>query len=453
MEKTLALILTAVLVLTGCGGAKESSNAPALEGEAAEESIPEGTVEKAAPEGEWERTGYFENANGDMLSITWMDLDEDTGWYVGCTVGEDSYGNMLPVEDGALHGDLVPDYEEGEFVVTVTPEGDDGVMMAVEGGKEYHFVPIEIPEAALTLTINTEGLGQFRFHAEGEEPEEESYSSMQYGLEEAEKCYIEAVETDPTWKFSKWTLNGEDYSTDMNIEVVVEEDADFVAVFEFDAEAQAEGEDNAGEAYPEDAGENESGYPSGALSIKDANILLNNVPVTPSYKSIEELEEAFSLKLTDTDGNKFETESLFKDGILSDENHSARVTIWFNNQKDDPEYSLAGAEERWEEGKNDYILTVNGLKIGDCEGEGCIDVLNKLLPQIGEPDEKTEYDDFTAYYWGDYDNGRIEAEEYSENWTIEMHFADTGRMLLISGDNMDITDAEGIDEIALVVEN
>ncbi len=52
----------------------------------------------------WSRSGYFMDENGNMLSITWMDDVSDPGWYVGCLLGENSYGNILTGLESAVNG-------------------------------------------------------------------------------------------------------------------------------------------------------------------------------------------------------------------------------------------------------------------------------------------------------------------------------------------------------------
>ena len=46
-------------------------------------------------------------------------------------------------EGRTLRGDLVPSYEEGEFLVTVEMEGENGVMLTTDAGEVYHFTPYE----------------------------------------------------------------------------------------------------------------------------------------------------------------------------------------------------------------------------------------------------------------------------------------------------------------------
>ena len=66
----------------------------------------------------------------------------------------------------------------------------------------------------------------------GEESSDTTWSSFQEGLEEPASYVLTAVPGED-WFFVKWTLNGEDYSTDEQITLTVSEDADLVAVFDF----------------------------------------------------------------------------------------------------------------------------------------------------------------------------------------------------------------------------
>ncbi|MBQ3287195.1 MAG: hypothetical protein IJH45_04505 [Firmicutes bacterium] len=185
---------------------------------------------------EWTRQGYFQDENGNMLSVTWMDDVDEPGWYVGCMLGEDMYGNMLPQEGDTLHGNIVPDYEEGELIVTVSEEGDDGLLLTVEGGETYHFTPMDMPEASIIVTINVEGWGNIDYARGETAPEidpEYPYQFAQINLAEP------ATHTFVAWPvagnlFVKWTKNGKDFSTEPQITVLLDESADYVAVFEED---------------------------------------------------------------------------------------------------------------------------------------------------------------------------------------------------------------------------
>ena len=187
------------------------------------------------PAAEWPRDGYFLDENENMLSITWMDDIDEPGWYVGCMLGEDSWGGTLPLLGDALQGELSNYEEKDPLTVTVTEEAD-GILLAVEGGDAYHFTPLELPDASIFVTINTEGWGMIGYE-EGEiEPEldpEWPYQSAQINLAEAE-TYTFAAAPEAGSMFVKWTKNGEDFSTEPVITVLLDESADFVAVFEED---------------------------------------------------------------------------------------------------------------------------------------------------------------------------------------------------------------------------
>ena len=124
MKKTLCLVL-AVLMLTAlaaCGkGAKE-----------------------------WSRSGYYEDENGHMLSLTWMEMDEGTGWYAGFMYGpdaiEDSYGGMVTQQGKSLRGDLLSGGDRIAITVKITEEGEDGLLFEVGNGETCHFKPADFNE-------------------------------------------------------------------------------------------------------------------------------------------------------------------------------------------------------------------------------------------------------------------------------------------------------------------
>ena len=228
MKKLICLLMAVVMLAALCAcGAKQPSQQEA---------------------GEWTREGFFGDESGNMLSVTWMDLDDSAGWYAGLMLGDDienSYGNMLQQEGNSLHGNIVPDYEEGEMIVTITEEGEDGLSLTVEGGETYHFTPMDLEEASISVTINTDGIGQFSYIEENQESDGDAlWTSAQLSVFEPETIVLRAVATEPDWLFVKWTMNGEDYSTEEEITVDISESADFIAVFEWseDAAMDADGQ-------------------------------------------------------------------------------------------------------------------------------------------------------------------------------------------------------------------
>lgn len=60
---------------------------------------------------------------------------------------------------------------KGNINVNVSEEGEDGIMIAVEGGETYHYAPMEMPEATIMVCINTEGMGNIAY-TEGRETTE-----------------------------------------------------------------------------------------------------------------------------------------------------------------------------------------------------------------------------------------------------------------------------------------
>ncbi len=186
----------------------------------------------------WSREGYFTDEDGNLLSLTYFENDESfpDGWYVGAMLGEEMYGNTIPQEGDSLCGNIMPDYETGEFVVTVSEEGEDGVLLTVEGGETYHFKVYDVPEATIFVSVNVDGRGNIDY-AEGEElPEvdyDRPYQSSQINLAEP-AAYTFFAWPDEGSYFIKWTKDGADYSDEPQITVLLDESADYVAVFESD---------------------------------------------------------------------------------------------------------------------------------------------------------------------------------------------------------------------------
>jgi hypothetical protein len=147
---------------------------------------------------------------------------------------EDSWGGILPQEGNTLHGTLPSSGSREDITVTVSEEGEDGILLVVEGGETYHFTSMGDMTASIIVTIGTEGFGMIGYEPGETVPEldtDEPYQSAQVNLAEPE-TYTFAAAPEEGNVFVKWTKNGEDYSTEPVITVQLEESADFVAVFE-----------------------------------------------------------------------------------------------------------------------------------------------------------------------------------------------------------------------------
>ena len=248
MKKLISIAICAImlLALAACAGDRPTDNAGETTVPPSEPAPTEaGQTETEPPAAEWTRSGYFQDDSGNILSITWMDDVDEPGWYVGCMMGEDlmedSWSGMLQQEGNALRGVLSSSGSKDDLTVTVSEEGADGVLLTVEGGSTYHFTPYDIPEATIFVTINTEGWGGMIEYAEGEEAPvidpEWPYQSAQINLAEP-ATYTFAAAAEAGNRFVKWTKNGEDFSAEPIITVLLDESADFVAVFEEDPDWQ-----------------------------------------------------------------------------------------------------------------------------------------------------------------------------------------------------------------------
>ncbi len=238
----LIMLLCLSLILASCGRTGGSGAAQSGDSTPSVIIITPEAEPSVSPEAEdaavWTREGYFSDEEGNMLSVAYMEMDDEKGWYVGFMNGEDhindSYGGMLDELGNTLHGELPSGGDKEAVTVTVYDEGDEGVVLVVEGGETYRFMPTDLPEATIIVHINTEGMGNIEY-SEGEAaPEidtEYPYQSAQINLAEP------AVYTFTAWPsegahFVKWMKDGEDLSKEATITVELAESAEYVAVFE-----------------------------------------------------------------------------------------------------------------------------------------------------------------------------------------------------------------------------
>lgn len=232
MKKIICLLL-AILMLTGLVACGETKPEPASETETAPaaEALEETAV--------WTRIGYFSDENDNMLYILESEEDQGEGWIVGVIMGETMTGSVIAQEGSTLHGDLNAwDENADPFIVTVSEEGEEGLLLQVEDGETYHFLPLDIPEATIFISVNSEGLGNVAY-AEGEtEPETDvPFQSAQFNL--AEPTAYTFVAWPKTGNlFVKWMKDGEDFSTDPKITLELDQSTDLVAVFEEDPDWQ-----------------------------------------------------------------------------------------------------------------------------------------------------------------------------------------------------------------------
>ena len=267
MKKMICFLIAACLTasLTACGTNQTGSN------NAADPSGAGNAAQSQA--GEWSRAGLFADENNRMLSVSYLEDVDKPGWYAGFSNGEDpnedSYGGTLAEEGNTLHGVLKSNGSKGALTVTISEEGEDGLVLAVEGGETFHFTLLDITEPFATLDVNTEGIGTFTCVEAGKETgevdggevgddfgketgeegsndagketgedageelgAEEDLSSVRFGLD-APKTYVLTAKAGDGWYFDRWMLNGAEHSNEAQITVEVTENTELIAVFEF----------------------------------------------------------------------------------------------------------------------------------------------------------------------------------------------------------------------------
>lgn len=185
----------------------------------------------------WSRAGYFAYEDSGMLSITWMEDMGEPGWYVGVMVDELMGGWSFAQEGDTLRGNLYGWDDSAEpLMATVTEEGENGVRLTLDSGESWLFTPMELPQATIFVNVNVEGWGCID-HAEGEEPPviDPDYPFQSAVINLAEPAvYTLVAWPEPGNVFVKWTKNGEDFSTEPQITLLLDESADYIAVFEED---------------------------------------------------------------------------------------------------------------------------------------------------------------------------------------------------------------------------
>ena len=217
MKKLICMILAASMLfaLTACGASRPEESEP-----------------KA-----WTRQGTFEDENGNHLLVNLSETEGYEGWGVSLTLDGETAGWIIRQEGNALRGNLNGwDEKLDPFNVTVTEEGENGLKLEVEGGETYHFTPMDVPKATITVTVNIEGWGHIAY-AEGEEapeidPEFPAQSAYIGLAEPTVHSFLAEPETGNL--FVKWTKNGEDFSTEPQITLLLDESAEYMAVFEED---------------------------------------------------------------------------------------------------------------------------------------------------------------------------------------------------------------------------
>ena len=67
------------------------------------------------------------------------DEEHEGEWAVTAMMGDEFHGWFLKQEGESLHGNLDTEYDDydGDYIVTISEEGEDGLMMEVEGGEDF----------------------------------------------------------------------------------------------------------------------------------------------------------------------------------------------------------------------------------------------------------------------------------------------------------------------------
>ena len=87
----------------------------------------------------------------------------------------------------------------------------------------------------IVLKLNTEGLGQVSYFIDDEnqmEFDDEYPAQSAATIFRGEKTVTVGAKADEGWKFDKWIKDGEDYSNEEILDIVISGDTELIAVFE-----------------------------------------------------------------------------------------------------------------------------------------------------------------------------------------------------------------------------
>ncbi|WP_031552640.1 InlB B-repeat-containing protein [Oribacterium sp. FC2011] len=92
------------------------------------------------------------------------------------------------------------------------------------------------------LKIETEGLGYVAYAEDGETPyfDEEYHAQSGYVNAEPGSHFIISAKAEKGWEFKKWKKDGSDFSTDDQIEIVVDEPVSYIAYFDTEGASEKE---------------------------------------------------------------------------------------------------------------------------------------------------------------------------------------------------------------------
>ena len=110
-------------------------------------------AETAAAKGWWTRSGNFTDGT-DSLTLTFMSVEDNwgsNGWFANGVFGTNHYwgGDMELTDEGLtgtvqsafVNADMASSEDGDPFTVTITEEGENGVLLTLGTGEQYHFTP------------------------------------------------------------------------------------------------------------------------------------------------------------------------------------------------------------------------------------------------------------------------------------------------------------------------
>lgn len=255
--------IVAAFGLAGCGGSQAaSSSASAQASEAVAESSSAQAAASASTIDQYRLQKVWVGQGEDAVTYYFEGADQDTGALLVYYTADNTYERWVGALEVSGDQAKITDGETGEVVefAVGTADGDGNISITMADGAKAILSPMELDDVADVLDtvgayatkvgeepvartaeelggeflvqVNTEGDGEIAFSQNGEDMGYADSAFTHANEGDVVTLKAKAGKYDSSSKFVKWTKDGADFSTESEVEVTINGDAEFVAVFE-----------------------------------------------------------------------------------------------------------------------------------------------------------------------------------------------------------------------------
>lgn len=192
-------------------------------------------IEENKVDYEWTHIGNFEDRTGKTLYLSEpSDFNSNVFFVIKYFDGEITHHYTIQQVGETLAGDLSTD-SKNSYIVTAYEEGDDGILLITPDDPEgIHFKPLDLPDSIGTIKASIKGSGQISYSYDKDRIlfyDDDPSEYIEVNLMEP-TTYAFGAKANKGYRFVKWTINGEDLSTDEIITYKFDKDSELIAFFE-----------------------------------------------------------------------------------------------------------------------------------------------------------------------------------------------------------------------------